>query len=76
MFRWSAEDGQYLPVPFTNDRGEDQNFLFVDAKSPVALNKNGSIEVKVERVDQSGRKATFIERYRWESGGYHYTEDH
>lgn len=76
VLRWNAESGQYLPGQFTNDRGEDKGFLFVNAASPVALDKNGSIEVKVERVDQSGRKATILERYRWEDGGYRYAEDH
>lgn len=76
VFRWNGEFKQYLPVPFTNDQGEDKNFLFVDAASPVTLERNGTIEVKVERTDQSGRVTTIIERYRWEGEGYRYTEDH
>lgn len=76
VFRWNADSGQYLPVTFTNDQGEDKNFLFVDSSSPVTLDKNGSIEIKVERADQSGRKATILERYRWDGDGYRYAEDH
>jgi hypothetical protein len=76
VFRWNAESGQFLPVIFTDDQNADKPFLFVAASSPVMLDKSGSIEIKVERVDQSGRKATILERYRWDGDGYRYAEDH
>jgi hypothetical protein len=61
---------------FTDDQNADKPFLFVAASSPVALDRSGSIEIKVERVDQSGHKATILERYRWDGDGYRYAEDH
>jgi len=75
VLRWEAARKQFLPVDFIDDRDEKKPFLFTDNSSTVSLAKGG-IEVKVSRVDQSGRSATVLEKYRWDNGALKYSEDH
>jgi hypothetical protein len=73
--RWEAAQKQFLPVDFIDDRDEKKPFLFTDNNSTVSLAKGG-VEVKVTRVDQSGRSAAVLEKYRWDNGTLKYSEDH
>ncbi|HWK86789.1 MAG TPA: hypothetical protein VNQ34_04710 [Xanthobacteraceae bacterium] len=75
VLRWDAAQKQFLPVDFIDDRDEKKPFLFTDNKSTVSLAKGG-VEVKVTRVDQSGRSAAVLEKYRWDNGTLKYSEDH
>lgn len=75
VLRWDAAQKQFLPVDFIDDRDERKPFLFTDNNSTVSLAKGG-IEVKVTRVDQSGRSATVLEKYRWDGDTLKYSEDH
>lgn len=74
VYQWDVQKGEYVPVEFTNDQDEEKPFLFADAKSPVSIEKNG-IEIQVERVDQNGRKVSFVERYKWDGTRFHYAAD-
>ena len=74
VYKWDAQRNEYIPAEFTNDQDEEKPFLFADAKSPVLIDK-GVIEVRVERVDQSGRTASFVERYKWNGDGFRFTSD-
>jgi len=75
VFRWNAEQKQFLPVDFINDQQDKKPFLFADNNSHVSVAKGG-IEIKVTRTDQSGRTAVIAEKYRWDSDSIKYTEDH
>jgi hypothetical protein len=75
VLRWDAAQKQFLPVDFIDDRDEKKPFLFTDNNSTVSLAKGG-VEVKVTRVDQSGRSAAVLEKYRWDNGTLKYSEDH
>ncbi len=75
VLRWDAAQKQFLPVDFINDHDEKKPFLFTDNNSTVSVAKGG-IEVKVTRVDQSGRSATILEKYRWDGDTLKYSEDH
>jgi hypothetical protein len=74
VYKWDAQRGEYVPADFTTEQDEEKPFLFADAKSPVIIEK-GVIEVRIERVDQSGRTASFVERYKWNGDGLHYSAD-
>lgn len=75
VYQWNAEQKQYFPVQITDSMDQDKPFLFADVSSAVSINKGG-IEVNVTRVDQSGRRAQILERYRWDGDRIRYTEDH
>jgi hypothetical protein len=75
VFKWDATRNEFLPVDITNDGGDKKPFLFADNGSIVSIEKN-MIEVRLTRVDQSGRKAEVTERYRWDGDGLKYFEDH
>jgi hypothetical protein len=75
VYQWNAEQKQYFPVQITDSMDQDKPFLFADTASAVSDEKNG-IEVNVTRVDQSGRSAQILERYRWDGDRIRYTEDH
>lgn len=75
VLRWDAAQKQFLPVDFVDDRDEKKPFLFTDNSSTVSVAKGG-IEVKITRVDQSGRSATVLEKYRWDGDTLKYSEDH
>jgi hypothetical protein len=74
VYKWDPQRGEYVPVEFTNDQDEEKPFLFADATSPVIVDKGG-IEVRVDRVDQSGRTASFVERYKWNGEGFRFSSD-
>lgn len=74
VYKWDTQRGEYFPVEFTTDQDEEKPFLFADARSPVVVDKSG-IEVRVERTDQSGRTATFVERYKWDGDGFRFSAD-
>ncbi len=74
VYKWDGQRGEYVPAEFTNDQDEEKPFLFADAKSPVTVEK-GAIEIRVERTDQSGRTASFVERYKWNGDGFRYNAD-
>jgi len=74
VYQWDGQKGEYVPVEFTNDQDEEKPFLFADAKNPVSIDKNG-IEIQAERIDQNGRKASFVERYKWDGTRFHYAAD-
>ncbi len=77
VYRWDGDRGEYLPADFTaDDQGEGKPFLFVDADSTVTVDRSGAIEVNATRTDQSGRKSSVIERYRWDGDGFKYAADH
>jgi hypothetical protein len=75
VLRWEAAQKQFLPVDFIDDHDEKKPFLFTDNNSTVSLAKGG-IEVKATRIDQSGRSASVLEKYRWDGGTLKYSEDH
>jgi hypothetical protein len=75
VLRWEPGQKQFMPVDFIDDRDDKKPFLFTDNSSTVSLAKGG-IEVKVTRVDQSGRSAVVLEKYRWDNGTLKYSEDH
>lgn len=75
VYQWDAEQKQYFPVLITDSMDQDKPFLFADTSSAVSIDKNG-IDVRVTRVDQSGRSAQILERYRWDGDHIRYTEDH
>jgi hypothetical protein len=75
VFQWDAAQNQFVPVPFTNSDDEEKPFLFADAASSVAVERN-LIEVRLTRVDQSGRSVQVTERYHWDGNGIKYLEDH
>jgi len=75
VFQWNAAQSQFLPIEITNDGDDRKPFLFTDNASSVSI-ENGRIEVHLTRVDQSGRSAQVVERYRWDGDGLKYFEDH
>jgi hypothetical protein len=75
VFQWNAAQNQYLPIEITNGDDDRKPFLFTDNASTVSVD-NGRIEVHLTRVDQSGRSAQVVERYRWDGDGLKYFEDH
>jgi hypothetical protein len=75
VFRWEPAQKQFLPVDFIDDHDDKKPFLFADNNSTISLAKGG-IEVKITRVDQSGRSAVVLEKYRWDAGTLKYSEDH
>ena len=76
VYQWNASRREYLPLDFTaEDQDEGKPFLFVDPASSVAIDRSGTIEVSATRTDQSGRKNSFVERYRWDGSGFKYAAD-
>lgn len=75
VYQWDAEQKQFFPVLFTDSQDESKPFLFADPGSGVSIDKN-TIVVNVTRIDQSGRSAHVVERYRWDGDGIKYFEDH
>jgi hypothetical protein len=76
VYRWDGDRGEFLAIDFTDDnQDEGKPFLFVEAASTVTVDRAGVIEVSTMRTDQSGRPSAFVERYRWDGGGFKHTAD-
>ncbi len=75
VFKWDAAQNQFMPVDFVSANDDQKPFLFAENGSDISVVKGG-FEVKVTRVDQSGRSAVVLEKYRWDGDAIKYFEDH